>query len=538
MAILLNPVFAVASATATDWTCRPCVTTEAWVRQKRDPSAEIRSPGQYVIGFQGPYAANYMATWMATDEDGSFYVLARRQEDAEDKPWYVLTHFNACGDYIHSIHINKGLGFGHYLDVTNNPQIAVGPQGVVIAASPAFHPNGGLLNGAVGQPNNYHVVCCFDLGSLILRWAVKTRIGLTSGFNNLHGIWANKKTGHTYLFERWGGGGFNTGDLAMTTISQDGEVTGKLIFGIPVTGSIFEPCSNNIDGIIVRPNASVLVLGHHSVVDIYGYQDDTSFTWSVILSPNGSRVERGYVTSLATEGLAPLIGAGGCVRSDGKILLASTQGGTFVLDGDATNVEEAWAGGWGGRLNSAQIITAPSGNIWWLETFTNTGMDLPTPGWDSLPPSGTPTMRIRELSPDGKYILKSKVANVGPNGLCGFTTDSICLTRGRIGMVVGGWGVASFSLSGKTAGMELSKSYKTNPAVQQDTYAKFARWTGTPFFSAGGTFAIPALSPGPPAGLLGVAPTFYNAETIDFYEIMAEEPADDVLWDRYAVSEL
>ena len=545
MAILLNPVFAVASATATDWTCRPCVTTEAWVRQKRDPSAEVLSPSLYLAGFQGPYAANNMATWMATDEDGSFYVLARRQENANDKPWYVLTHFNACGDYIHSIHINKGLGFGHYLDVTNNPQIAVGPQGVVIAASPAFHPNGGLLNGTAGQPNDCHVVCCFDLGSLILRWAIKTRIGLTAGFNNLHGIWANKKTGHTYLFERWGGGGFNTGDLAMTTISQDGEVTGQLTFDLPVTGSIFEPCSNNIDSIIVRSDASVLVLGHHSVVDNYGYQDEASFTWSVILSPNGSRVERGYVTSPLTEGLAPLLGSGGCMRSDGKILLASTQGGTFVLDGDATTVQEAWAGGWGGRLKSAQMITAASGNIWWLETGSaNAVMDLPTPGWDTLPPSGggagLPTMRIRELSPDGKYVLKSKVANVGPNGLCGFTTDSICLTRGRIGMVVGGWGLVSFSLSGKTVGMELATSYTANPETTspQNTYAKFARWTGTPFFSAGGTFAIPALSPGPLVGLLGVAPTFYSGETIDYYEIMAEETADDVRWDRHAVSEL
>lgn len=144
-------------------------------------------------------------------------------------------------------------------------------------------------------------------------------------------------------------------------------------------------------------------------------------------------------------------------------------------------------------------------------------------------------MRIRELSPDGKYVLKSKVANVGPNGLCGFTTDSICLTRGRIGMVVGGWGLVSFSLSGKTVGMELATSYTANPETTspQNTYAKFARWTGAPFFSAGGTFAIPALSPGPLVGLLGVAPTFYSGETIDYYEIMAEETADDVRWGRF-----
>jgi hypothetical protein len=538
MGLLLNPVFPVVG-TSENWACGLCThTTEAWVQQKRDPNADILSPILYLNGFGGPNASNNMATWMAADDEGSFYVLSRKQQSASQKPWYVLAKFDMCGNLVRSIHINRDTGFGHYLDVTPYPQICTGPQGVVIVASPAFHPNGGILNG-LQQPNQFHIVACFGAASLDLRWTIATKIGTTNGFNNMHGLYSNKLTGHTYLFERFGGGGFNQGDVGLTTISESGRITGRCLLNLPNAG-FFIPTVNNVDAVLTRSDGSIIVFGNHHEVDVFNIGEETAFSWNVVLSANGSKVKRNYVVSNLTADHAAMRGAGGCIRADGKILLKSGMGGSFVLNADATELLESWSGGWGTRTESSQMALMADGSIWWVET--NVAPDLPAAGWSEFAPSGAAaTFRIRKLSADGKTVTASKTASVGPTGLCGYATDSICMSNGRVGMLVGGWGLASCSMSGKSTAFALEPSY---PGAQQnnqelDTFAKFARWSGSAFSIANTAYpSPPTLSLSTEGGLLGAPSMFDPGETSSFYELAAEEPADDVRWSRFAGSEV
>jgi hypothetical protein len=547
MTLLLNPVFSICDGTDFLRRCGDtCVPMEAWVRKKRNPNPETYGPNQYANAFGGPLAPNAMATWMAIDENGAFYVLSRRKESSA-MPWYVLAKFDACGNYITGIHINKDDGFGHYIDTTQNPQVCVGPQGVVVVAPPAYGGNGLIA----GQAFPFHIVACFDSADLSLRWTLSTRVGpLTQPytFNDFHGVFANQHTGHTYVFERYGGGGFDQGDCCMTTISSDGKLTGKALFGLPATG-YFVPNINTVDSVIIRPGGSVLVFGTSSQVDTYEISQNIAFSWSIIFSANGNSVLREYVVSEVTTVAPKMTGLGGCVRSDGKILVASKAGGVFVLNPEATSILECWAGAWnGGRLNPSQMKTAPSGEIYWLSTGPGADVDLPASGWNGSQPFGAPTIRLRLLAPDGKTVLKSKSVRVGPSNLAdyepdwatplGYAVDSIDANAGRAGMLVAGWGLTAFSLTGNSLSFDLGPAYTFSENPAEQGFAKFAKFTGGPFPISGNPFTPPSLSVAPLPGLLGATPTFLPVETADFYGLFAEESAADVVWEMFSKSEV
>jgi hypothetical protein len=595
--LLLNPVYPVVSEMLQDPGCGLCVqSTEAWVVQKRDPNAEILGPNIFVEEqlFYGPEAPDNMATWMAQDEEGSFYVLARRQPNAATKPWYVLTKFDQCGNLVNSIHINKGQGFGHYLDVTKNPQICCGPQGVVIVASPVFDRRiPGLMQStplwatrnsteAWPQSNPFHVVACFNTSSLNLRWSIITTSG-QPGVYDLQGIYANKQTGHTYLFEHVAGGGVNSGDIGLTVISQDGKITSRILFGLP-NGGFFGPIQNAIDHVLTLPDGRFIVFGAHGRNDSGFFFGQKGFTWSIMISANGSTIERDYVVShFSTDTESDpltMTDLGACVRNDGKILAKASSGGTFVLNSDATSVLEAWSEDWGyvgspgndwsGREQSDQLYTDKSGAIWCIETAF-AAVDLPTDGWNSFPPvfnSGYTaarlvTLRVRKLSHDGKYLLAGKSVWIGgavpgtlanPGGVpgalaspgkSGYALDTIG-ENGRVGLLVAGWGLSSFSLGGKTVGFNLSPSYPgvKFETINQATVAKFAKWTGvSPQFIAGGSFQLPTVnSPTPTfmelSGMSAVRPAILEAGETVAFPLSAEQSASDVRWDRYASSEI
>jgi hypothetical protein len=466
----------------------------------RVPDTGVGIPRSWVRQRQNTGAPTLLRMVSDTDDNGNVYVATACTDGIIR--WLTVTKFSTAGNQLWSKDINRTTGVENEADLYGNNAyrgIAVGSQGVVVCA-------GGRTGFTTGVT---HKLICLSKTDGGLMWAKSFRVSDSGGSHFMTGLWANTTTGHTYVFENFGGGGNSNGGLSLTVFDVAGTMLTRLHLGFYSGGSL-ATFQTILGTPLVLPDGAFMFTGGHTST----YSPGQQWTFTHLLAPDGVSFLRSLRYFNATgfgHNLTRLL--------DGRIALGQSIG-TFIFNADGTAILSRPGDA---IVNDMEVMVGANGNYYLLSAdFQNTAQVT------EVNSSMTQVMSSRSIllgaAPGEVFTRSTGDLKFGPNlGRC-------IVTPGNWGNWGKGYGVMSFELFDSTYQYSTAPSYNYF-AGSPNTIAKHTILTTTPTAVTGST-TIPTLidhdvtpasdyvAPAPIGGLMGEYPVLVTDETStvwDFY---------------------